>query len=543
MSYYLSGIVEGPTGVLSNVQVDAYLASRFSTPPVQGQAPPSGGVDAGPVTPGPQFGGPGQWQLQVQAQAAYYVHVAYPVAGFSQTVYNHSWVLDDSLAGAIGAQGPQGYQGGAGAQGPQGDIGSQGSQGDIGTQGPQGYQGTIGTQGNQGTQGLTGNQGSTGATGSQGPQGHQGTQGFQGFQGAFGGPQGAQGYQGPQGFQGFAGGNGPQGSQGAAGSTGRDGAQGYQGAQGPQGFTGGSGAQGAQGATGSAGPSGAQGYQGTQGAAGNNGAQGPQGTQGVQGYAGPSGAQGYQGAQGPQGNNGATGATGATGAQGYAGPSGAQGYQGTQGVQGSTGSTGAQGSQGSQGNQGAQGFQGVQGSHGATLNIISPVQMGLQSWTFDLVLANTAVSFTSGVLYLVQFYLGSSATISTIGFRVNTTGASGLTSGYFGIYNQAGTLLASTANTTTLNATTTYALSFTSPPSLTAGQYYVGVLFSGTTPPTINGSTGNALNNLGATFSAGTLAGNGRYMSYGSGLTSLPTIAGSGTTPVAAANILGLGLY
>jgi len=165
----------------------------------------------------------------------------------------------------------------------------------------------------------------------------------------------------------------------------------------------------------------------------------------------------------------------------------------------------------------------------------------LKSWTADIGLANSANTLTAGVLYLSQFYLGSSATITQIIFRVSAASL-GLTGGYFGIYNQSGTLLGSVANTTTFNSATTYTLSFSSSISLAAGQYYIGTLFVGGTPPTIIGWTGNALSNAGYTSSTGTLVGNGRFMSYGSGLTSLPTIAGSGTQPFAVSGLLAYGL-
>ena len=142
----------------------------------------------------------------------------------------------------------------------------------------------------------------------------------------------------------------------------------------------------------------------------------------------------------------------------------------------------------------------------------------------------------------MQFYIGATSTVSSIGFRVNSTAAAGLTAGYFGIYNQSGTLLAQTANQTTFTAATNYTISFTSSVSLAVGQYYVGYLFVGTTPPTMNGWTGNALVNLGGTYSAGTLAGNGRYMTYSSGLTTLPTIAGSGITPSPISGLIAFGL-
>jgi hypothetical protein len=202
-----------------------------------------------------------------------------------------------------------------------------------------------------------------------------------------------------------------------------------------------------------------------------------------------------------------------------------------------TGATGATGATGPTGATGATGAQ------GGTPNVIGPAQLGLKAWTVDLSLVNTAMTLTGGVLYLTQFYVGATTTISNVGFRSSAIAGSGLTSGYFGIYNQAGTLLTGSANTTTVAATTSYQISFTTPQTLAAGQYYIGILFAGTTIPTIVASTNSPLLNFGAsTPTAGTLAGNLRAATYGTGQSTLPTIAGSGTAPNYGSNVIGLAL-
>lgn len=130
-----------------------------------------------------------------------------PTAGIEY--FEQLWVQAGyTTTGAIGTQGPQGFQGAGnvGAQGPQGFQGLTGS-GVQGPQGNQGFQGTNpGPQGDQGPQGLQGFQGLTGS-GVQGPQGNQGDQGPGGT--------GSQGPQGPQGLQGNQGNQGVIGSQGA----------------------------------------------------------------------------------------------------------------------------------------------------------------------------------------------------------------------------------------------------------------------------------------------------------------------------------------
>ena len=187
--------------------------------------------------------------------------------------------------------------------------------------------------------------------------------------------------------------------------------------------------------------------------------------------------------------------------------------------------------------------QSALGGAGA-INVIGPAQVGLVAWSFDLALANSAVSGpTTGTIDLTQFYMASSATINNIMFRCGAVGASSITTCYFGIYNQSGTLLGSTANVTTINASTFYFIPFTSSISLTPGQYYIAYVINASIAPTFVGWTGNALVNPNFSTSAGTLAGNARHLSYGSGFTTLPTIAGSGTTPTGISSLYGFGLY
>ena len=112
----LAGQVAGPSGFLNSVTVDAWAASRFTTPPSAGASPPSGTAD-GTAVSGPQFGGPGQWEISVGNFVAYYV----------RCVYNNQsyWAYDDTLT-SLGATGPTGPTGPTGATGATGATGSSG---------------------------------------------------------------------------------------------------------------------------------------------------------------------------------------------------------------------------------------------------------------------------------------------------------------------------------------------------------------------------------------------------------------------------------
>ena len=171
----------------------------------------------------------------------------------------------------------------------------------------------------------------------------------------------------------------------------------------------------------------------------------------------------------------------------------------------------------------------------------SSVNQGLKAATLvDVAAASATITLTAGVQYFFQVNVPYTLTATNFLFRT-LAAASGLTHGLLGLYTQAGALISgsSTTDTTTFAATTTYTLALGTPQSLTPGTYYVGVLFSCTTPPTFFGVTSGAAF-LGPTASAGTLAGNGRALTTGSGLTAL--VSSISGTPVITNSIIAIGI-
>jgi len=137
-------------------------------------------------------------------------------------------------------------------------------------------------------------------------------------------------------------------------------------------------------------------------------------------------------------------------------------------------------------------------------------------------------------LYLSGITLGTAATITNLTVYVNTAG-SGLAGCRLGLYNQAGTLLAQTADlSTAFQSNGKVTASLASAYSAAAGVYYVALLIgnSSTTAPNMYalGITPASYFNMGATVASGTLAGNARALTYSSGLTSLPTTISSTPT-------------
>jgi hypothetical protein len=171
----------------------------------------------------------------------------------------------------------------------------------------------------------------------------------------------------------------------------------------------------------------------------------------------------------------------------------------------------------------------------------SSVNQGLKAATLvDMASAAATTALTAGVQYFFQVNVPYTLTATNFLFRT-VVAASGLTHGLLGLYTQAGVLISvsSTTDQTTFNAVTVYTLPLNTPQSLTPGTYYVGVLFSGGTPPSLIGIASNG-SLIGPTVSAGTLAGNGRAMTSGSALTALLTsISG---TPALVNVIPGIGI-
>jgi len=85
-SIVLTGTVQDATEPVNGVQVDAWAASRFTTPPTLGSAIPSDGLpaDIGPVTTGSQYGSYGAWQLTATVGTSYYIRALYQNTNYWQ---------------------------------------------------------------------------------------------------------------------------------------------------------------------------------------------------------------------------------------------------------------------------------------------------------------------------------------------------------------------------------------------------------------------------------------------------------------------------
>jgi hypothetical protein len=153
-----------------------------------------------------------------------------------------------------------------------------------------------------------------------------------------------------------------------------------------------------------------------------------------------------------------------------------------------------------------------------------PVDGGYKAWTFpaEQVIGGGSTP-GAGAVTLGRLILNSTQSISSIALYV-ATGGSGLTSGqnFAGIYNSAGTLVATTADLTTAwggSGWMNHSL-VGGPFNLTQGYYWVAIMSNGTTRPTFgrnSGSLSGALYN--GLLSNATL----RFATNGTGTTALPS--------------------
>lgn len=116
-----------------------------------------------------------------------------------------------------------------------------------------------------------------------------------------------------------------------------------------------------------------------------------------------------------------------------------------------------------------------------------PSDFGIVSWTYDPLMINQGTSGTSQTVYLAGIQVRYACNITKIYFG-NSNAASSVNSGqnWVGLYNSAANLVSGTATSADSRVTSTGfgAVTITST-ALTAGMYWVALLFSASTMPTI----------------------------------------------------------
>lgn len=144
-----------------------------------------------------------------------------------------------------------------------------------------------------------------------------------------------------------------------------------------------------------------------------------------------------------------------------------------------------------------------------------PSANGFIAWTSDPWVAPTSASAgTASCLYLNAVYVQSPTVTSKVWFQVGTAG-SGAVSGesWAGLYDSAGTLVASAAIDAAVTASGLHSFSWSSAATLDHGMYWIGIVFNASTMPQVYRSSETllaAINaNLGATAYRSCIAMNG----------------------------------
>lgn len=106
-TWTIAGIAIGPNGPVNGATCYAWKAQRFSSPPAQNAASPTGTADAGPVTSGTTYGSPGAYNLACPTNEAYYVAVQY--AGNTYWTYVNDLNFTDEIETTV-ASGSTGQQ-------------------------------------------------------------------------------------------------------------------------------------------------------------------------------------------------------------------------------------------------------------------------------------------------------------------------------------------------------------------------------------------------------------------------------------------------
>lgn len=151
-----------------------------------------------------------------------------------------------------------------------------------------------------------------------------------------------------------------------------------------------------------------------------------------------------------------------------------------------------------------------------------PAGHGVAAWCYDPALAVNSTQVIAGNLYLVRVNIAAAVTVTKIYWWVANTGSGATTNqNLVGLYDSAGTLLAS-ANVDASFSSATLKTTTIAATALSAGAFYwVGMLFNASVTPTLTRASGwsgvDTAANLGLT------AATYRFAKNGTGRTALPS--------------------
>lgn len=150
-------------------------------------------------------------------------------------------------------------------------------------------------------------------------------------------------------------------------------------------------------------------------------------------------------------------------------------------------------------------------------------EFGFVGWNYDPVMGSgTTPPGTNQQLYMLRVNIPVDSLVSRICLGIGTAGATFVAGqNFIGLYNAAGTLLASSADQSTNWTNVGLVKSdMASPINVTAGNYFVGFIMNATTRPALLRTS--FLTNMADVLSPNQSAENSRYAIDGTGLSALP---------------------
>lgn len=150
-----------------------------------------------------------------------------------------------------------------------------------------------------------------------------------------------------------------------------------------------------------------------------------------------------------------------------------------------------------------------------------PVNHGVQAWVCDPALVLNSSLLTNGTVYLSKVHISEPFTSTKLYWWVTAAGVTPTAGQNFvGIYNSAGTRLATTNVDADITSTGLKTTTITGQSLLAGGFYWVAMVFNAATAPTVARMTG--LTGLATAVNLGLTAGIYRFATNGVGQTSLP---------------------
>lgn len=159
---------------------------------------------------------------------------------------------------------------------------------------------------------------------------------------------------------------------------------------------------------------------------------------------------------------------------------------------------------------------------GHVLGQDTPAAHGVAAWCYDPALAVNSTALTNGTLYLVRVNIAAAVTVTRLYWWVGNSGSSPVSGqNQVGLYNSAGTLLASATVDASVSSAALKTTTISGQALVAGAFYWVGLLFNASVPPTLTRASG--WTGVDAAANLGLAAATFRFATNGTGRTTLPS--------------------